>query len=108
MLGNGFSRMYDLVANESNVELLVVDEPGEELSPESRDLLGLYVGVPLTERGSDYVWELPDLIYLFRRAHLALGLPEKKLKEEIARTLLHEIAHYFGMDDDHLEDIGWD
>ena len=90
-----------------NVEILVVDEPDDELDPEGQGLLGLYVGIPLPERGAEYVGELPDVIYIFRRPHLELGLPPDELRDEIAKTLIHEIAHYFGIDDDHLDEIGW-
>ena len=90
-----------------NVEVLVVDEPGEELGPESQDLLGLYLGIPLPERGTDYVGELPDVIYIFRHPHLELGLAPGELRDEIVTTVIHEIAHYFGIDDDHLDEIGW-
>jgi predicted Zn-dependent protease with MMP-like domain len=50
---------------------------------------------------------LPDVIYIFRRPHLQLGLAANELREEVARTLIHEVAHYFGIDDDHLDEIGW-
>lgn len=90
-----------------NVEVLVVDEPDEEHDPEGQGLLGLYVGLSLPERGVDYAGELPDVIYVFRRPHLELGLPPNQLRDEIVRTVIHEIAHYFGIDDDHLDEIGW-
>lgn len=90
-----------------NIDVLVVDEADEGLDPHGEGLLGLYVGLPLPERGAEYAGEMPDVIYIFRRAHLELGLPLPALREEIARTLIHEIAHYFGIEDDHLEDIGW-
>lgn len=90
-----------------NIEVLVVDEPDQELGPEARDLLGLYVGLPLPERGSDYAGELPDVIYIFRNAHLEMDLPRDELCQEIAKTLIHEIAHYFGIEDEHLDEIGW-
>ena len=90
-----------------NVEILVSDEPDEEQDPHGEGLLGLYTGLPLTERGIDYAGELPDVIYIFRRPHLELGLPADELQDEIVKTLIHEIAHYFGIDDDHLDDIGW-
>lgn len=90
-----------------NIDVLVVDEPNEDLDPEGEGLLGLYLGLPLPERGADYAGELPDVIYIFRRPHLELGLPQDELRHEIARTLIHEIAHYFGIDDDHLDEIGW-
>lgn len=91
-----------------NLEVLVLEEPGAELDPEGEGLLGLYMGVPLPERGSDYVGELPDVIYIFRRPHLELGLPRNELHDEIVKTLIHEVAHYFGIDDDYLDKIGWD
>ena len=90
-----------------NIELLVEEEAGADLDPDGEGLLGLYVGLPLPERGADYAGELPDLIYLFRRPHLELGLDQDDLRQEIAKTLIHEIAHYFGIDDDHLDEIGW-
>ncbi len=91
-----------------NLVILVEDEAGEALDPEGHGLLGLYTGIPLPERGADTTGNLPDEIRIFRLPHLALGLPDPELREEIARTVMHEIAHYFGIDDDHLEEIGWD
>lgn len=90
-----------------NIEVLVLDEADEHLDPEGEGLLGLYLGVPLAERGVDYAGELPDVIYIFRYPHLELDLPLNELRAEIAKTLVHEIAHYFGFDDDYLEEIGW-
>lgn len=90
-----------------NLEILVMEEADEELDPQGEGLLGLYLGLPLPERGVDYAGELPDVIYIFRQPHLDLGLPPDQLREEVARTLIHEVAHYFGIDDDHLDEIGW-
>ena len=90
-----------------NLQVLVVDDADEDLEPQAQGLLGLYVGLPLPERGADYAGELPDIIYIFRRPHLELGLSPEALRAEIATTLIHEIAHYFGIDDDHLDEIGW-
>jgi predicted Zn-dependent protease with MMP-like domain len=90
-----------------NVSVQVEDQAGEDLDPDGEGLLGLYTGTPLTERESGNAGELPDVIYVFRRAHLELGLTSSELREEIATTLIHEIAHYFGIDDDHLDEIGW-
>jgi len=90
-----------------NIDVLVLDEPDEDHDPDGQGLLGLYLGLPLPERGADYAGELPDIIYIYRRPHLDLGLPPDALREEIAKTLIHEIAHYFGIDDDHLDEIGW-
>ena len=90
-----------------NVAILVHDEADEHLDPDGQGLLGLYTGVPLPEREANHAGELPDVIYVFRRPHLDLGLSAEKLREEIGRTLIHEIAHYFGIDDDHLDELGW-
>jgi predicted Zn-dependent protease with MMP-like domain len=90
-----------------NIDVLIENEADARLDPEGEDLLGLYTGVPLTEREAGNAGELPDIIYLFRNPHLELGLPTDELREEIAKTLIHEIAHYFGIDDNHLDDIGW-
>ena len=90
-----------------NVDVQVHEEAGPDLDPEGEGMLGLYLGLPLPERGTDYAAELPDVIYIFRLPHLELGLPENELREEIAKTLIHEIAHYFGIEDDHLDEIGW-
>ena len=81
----------DLRAAMSNVEIVVEDE-----NPEDPDLFGLYFGIPLTER-HDYAGVLPDKIAIYR-------LP---LEEEIRITVLHEIAHHFGIDDDRLDELGW-
>jgi predicted Zn-dependent protease with MMP-like domain len=90
-----------------NIEVLVADEAEEHLGEEAQGLLGLYSGLPLPERGVDYAGELPDVIYIFRHPHLELDLPPDELRDEIARTLIHEIAHYFGLDDDRLDELGW-
>jgi predicted Zn-dependent protease with MMP-like domain len=90
-----------------NVEIRIEDEADKGLGPEAADLLGLYEGIPLTERSVADSGELPDVIYLFRRPHLEMGLSPDELIEEITTTLVHEIAHYFGIDDDHLDEIGW-
>jgi predicted Zn-dependent protease with MMP-like domain len=90
-----------------NVSVLVEEVAGDDLDPDGEGLLGLYTGTPLTERESGNAGELPDVIYLFRRPHLELELTGDELREEIAATLIHEIAHYFGIDDDHLDEIGW-
>jgi len=90
-----------------NIDVLVVDDPREVAAAEGENLLGLYVGSPVTEREANHVGELPDVIYIFRRPHLALGSSSVELREEIARTVIHEIAHYFGIEDDYLDEIGW-
>ena len=91
-----------------NIAIEVLDAPDESFAEYGEDLLGLYVGVPLTEREGDNAGELPDVVYIFREPHLAMNLPPDELQQEIACTLIHEIAHYFGIDDDRLEELGWD
>jgi predicted Zn-dependent protease with MMP-like domain len=108
VVGETMSGLPDWVQNAlDNLEILVIEEADEYLDPDGEGLLGLYLGLPLPERGVEYAGELPDVIYIFRRPHLELGLPPDELRDEIARTLIHEVAHYFGIDDDHLDEIGW-
>jgi predicted Zn-dependent protease with MMP-like domain len=90
----------------SNLTVVVEEWPTREQDPDGEGLLGLYDGVALPERGSDYVDTLPDVVYVFRQPHLELGLTGEDLAAEIRTTVLHELAHYFGFDDDHLDDIG--
>lgn len=88
-----------------NVEILVDDEPP---LGESTNTMGLYVGIPLTKRGSDYSGVQPDTITLFAgpigREARGTG---RTVAEVVARTLRHEIAHHFGIDDDTLHELGW-
>src|SRR3712207_6119038 len=94
-----------------NVEIVLEDEPStEQLGPGAEDgetLFGLYQGVPLTDRGSGYSMVLPDKISIFR------GPLEREFRSpsEIARqvrvTVIHELAHHGGIDDDRLEELGW-
>jgi predicted Zn-dependent protease with MMP-like domain len=111
-----FERVVDEVLDElpawaleriDNLRVVVVERPTAEQDP-AGDLLGLYEGIALPERGLDYVAALPDTVYVFRQPHLELGLAGEDLREEIRRTVLHELAHYFGIDDPRLEELGWD
>ncbi|MET0303640.1 MAG: metallopeptidase family protein [Microbacteriaceae bacterium] len=80
-----------------------------EARPEdgSLDLLGIYEGVALTERDRYGFGELPDRIVLFREPLLAIADDLDHLKDEIHVTLVHEIAHFYGIDDDELHRLGW-
>jgi len=70
-------------------------------------LLGLYRGVPITERGAEY-FALPDHIVIYRRPILAaVGNDEDAIREQVRKTVIHEIGHYYGIDDDRLEELGW-
>jgi predicted Zn-dependent protease with MMP-like domain len=87
----------------SNVVILVEDDspPGEP------DLLGLYEGHALTERGWDYSLVLPDRITIYRNPTLRVCDTEDDVVEEVTVTVVHEIAHHFGISDDRLHDLGW-
>ena len=94
----------ELAAQMDNVVVLVEDDPSED-DPE---LLGLYEGVPLTER--DDFWAagaLPDRITIFRNPTLAMCETREEVVEEVLVTVVHEIAHHFGIDDDRLHELGW-
>jgi predicted Zn-dependent protease with MMP-like domain len=85
-----------------NVAVVVEDE-----NPEDPDLFGLYEGVPLPERG-DEAGSLPDRIAIYRRP-LEEEFPDPRdLEREIRITVLHELGHYFGLDEDRLEELGYD
>jgi predicted Zn-dependent protease with MMP-like domain len=86
-----------------NVVILVQDDPpaGEPT------LLGLYEGYALTDRGWDYAGVLPDRITIFRNPILAICETDDDVVEEVAVTVVHEIAHHFGIDDAKLHALGW-
>ncbi|WP_144206900.1 metallopeptidase family protein [Mycobacterium tilburgii] len=91
-----------LAAAMDNVAVLI-----EDRHPDEPDLLGLYEGVALTERDSDYGGSLPDAITIYREALLDICEHEADVVEEVAITVIHEIAHHFGIDDDQLDELGW-
>lgn len=82
--------------------VVVVTEDGDD-----PDLLGLYEGIPLTERLSDYSAVLPDRITIFRLATCARCDTEAEVVEEVRTTVIHEVGHHFGIDDDRLHELGW-
>ncbi len=90
-----------------NLGVVTADRPTPEQAAEGDELLGLYEGVSLLDRGNDYSAFLPDTITIFREAHLALGLDEDALRSEIRTTVLHELAHHLGMDETRLHQLGW-
>jgi predicted Zn-dependent protease with MMP-like domain len=112
--------------DEAEFERLVVDEldalPDDmvdgldnlvfvtEARPENGtlDTLGLYDGVALTERGTYGFGELPDRIILYREPLLAVSADIEELKDQIHVTLVHEIAHFYGINDEQLHELGWD
>jgi predicted Zn-dependent protease with MMP-like domain len=91
-----------------NLHVVVEDWPTKEQDPDGEGILGIYEGVSLAERGVDYYGFSPDRIVIFRGPHVELGLQEDELREEIRRTVLHEMAHHLGIDDNRLHELGWD
>lgn len=114
------ARALDLLPPEfqthmENVGVVIAEEPDDELlqsmgmnpgDPEDT-LFGLYEGTPLTERFHDDVL-LPDTITVFRRPLLEWCESEGEVVDEVRITVLHEIGHFFGMDEDRLEELGYD
>ena len=94
----------ELTALMDNVAVFVEDEPPAG-DPE---LLGVYDGTPLTERGEWYAGALPDRITIFRLPTLRICETEADVIEEVEITVVHEIAHHFGIDDARLHDLGYD
>nr|WP_205752495.1 metallopeptidase family protein [Cryptosporangium phraense] len=91
----------ELLRRMSNVVVLVEDDPPEP------GLLGLYEGHALTNRGWDYSGVLPDRITIFRNPTLAMCSSEQEVVDEVAITVVHEIAHHFGIPDARLHELGW-
>ena len=85
-----------------NVEVTVEDEA----PPGQPTLLGFYHGVPLTERGSGYTWALPDRITLFQGPIERQAGSPRDLKRVIGETVIHEVAHFFGITEDRLRELG--
>jgi predicted Zn-dependent protease with MMP-like domain len=94
----------DLRAAMVNVAIVVEDENAEE-----PDLFGLYTGIPLVDRGGEsYAGALPDKIAIYRAPlEEEFGDDPELLEEEIRVTVLHEIAHHFGIDEERLDELGW-
>ncbi len=85
----------------SNVAVTVEHDPGPP------GLLGLYEGIPLTSRTTQYAGVLPDRITIYRQAICAICRTEDEVAGEVRRTVIHEVAHHFGIDDDRLAEFGW-
>lgn len=94
----------EMIDGLENVVFVTEDRPEDG----SLDLLGLYDGVALTERGQYGFGELPDRIILYREPLLAVVESLEELKDEIHVTLVHEIAHFYGLDDEQLHELGWE
>ena len=116
VVGDALDRIpEDLAEVMDNVVVLVQDEPDPEmLTEEDYDdtglptLLGLYDGVPLTERDEGWSMVLPDRILIFRGPLERWCTSREELEEEITVTVIHEVAHHFGIPDERLHELGWE
>jgi predicted Zn-dependent protease with MMP-like domain len=105
----------EFLARLDNVEVVIDESPSAEdmaeadMEGEDPDsLLGLYIGIPLTERGGFYAGVLPDRISLFRRSIVtAAGGDPETIKEEVRHTVVHEIAHFYGLSEERIDELGW-
>jgi predicted Zn-dependent protease with MMP-like domain len=93
-----------------NIAVVVESEPSRELLEEmglwpDRTLLGLYQGIPLTERGFSYGNVLPDRITIFQKPIEAMCRTQDEIKQAVKDTVVHEVGHYFGLDDDQIEEL---
>jgi predicted Zn-dependent protease with MMP-like domain len=99
----------ELAFEMENVAVIVEDWPSpEQLEGRGGVLLGLYEGVPITSRDPiTYAGVMPDRITIFRGPLCERARDEEELADEVRVTVLHEIGHYFGIDDDRLHELGW-
>jgi len=103
LVGEALDRIPPKLAAEiDNVVVLV-----EPRNPDEPDLLGLYEGTALTERDSFYTGSLPDTITIYRDSILEICGTEDEVVTEVAITVIHEVAHYFGIEEDRLHQLGW-
>ena len=92
----------ELLDNVNNVAIVT-----EDYNPESPEILGRYEGIALTERDSEYTGALPDKITIYHHALEDICGTEEELIEQVAITVIHELGHHFGIDDDRLHELGW-
>lgn len=101
----------DLIARVSNVDIVIetrptaMDKKIAGIGPR-RTLLGLYHGVPLTQRGENYNLVLPDKISIYQEPIESMCSSDEEIREQVRITVLHELAHHFGIDDDRLHELG--
>ncbi len=93
----------EMVDGLDNIVFVVEDRPEDG----SLDLLGLYDGLALTERDRYGMGDLPDRIIVYRESHLHTCASFDQLRDQVHTTLVHEIAHFYGIDDARLHELGW-
>ena len=102
LVADGLDALPDAIARRMDNVVVLVEE-GRRL-----DVLGRYEGIPLTERDDTYgLMAMPDRITIFRRAILAASTTEDDVVREVRTTVIHEVGHHFGIDDDRLDELGW-
>jgi predicted Zn-dependent protease with MMP-like domain len=92
-----------------NVQVTVEDEPSSEqlgALGRGRTLFGLYQGIPQTKRGAGYSFVMPDKITIFRGPITRACMTPEQVREQVSHTVVHEIAHHFGISDDRLRELG--
>ena len=100
----------DIAAKMENVEVVVEDEPPVEMlrrMHRGQTLLGLYHGIPLTQRGTWYTSAMPDKISIYRGPIVRFARTPDRIREQVRRTVIHEIGHHFGISDARLRELGW-
>lgn len=111
-----FERIVDRVLDElpewvveriDNLHVVVQDRPTAAQADHGARLLGLYEGVMLKDRGMNYYATVPDRISIFREEHLRFARSPERLAAQIRKTVLHEMAHHLGIDDERLHELGW-
>jgi predicted Zn-dependent protease with MMP-like domain len=95
-----------------NVDIIIADRPTPRQARSLRErpgeiLLGLYEGVPLTERGDHYGFVMPDKISIFQKNIEAVCRSDEEIVSEVRTVVIHEIAHHFGISDARLDELGW-
>lgn len=96
----------------NNIQVVVSAEPsveqleGAHVAPE-HTLLGLYEGVPQTHRGQGYTFAMPDRITIFKRPILQMCRSAEEVRRQVTITVIHELAHHFGISDERLRELGW-
>ena len=116
-----FERLVDSALDEipepfasklDNVQVVVADEPTPDeigragLGPGST-LFGLYQGIPQTQRNANYTWVLPDKITIYRGPLVRASRDADEIRRQVTTTVIHEIAHHFGISDERLDELGW-
>jgi predicted Zn-dependent protease with MMP-like domain len=100
----------DIATRMQNVEVVVEDEPPIEMlrrMHRGQTLLGLYHGIPLTQRGTWYTSAMPDKISIYRGPIVRFARTPDRIREQVRRTVIHEIGHHFGISDARLRELGW-